>query len=147
MGLPFALASSTNGLSALGSSATFPLRSALSVMLWPFRLSIQGMTMGLLGEPRRPMVEAMGMPVSMWVAWMSPLERASRMAAQLAPLLTVEWIPYFLKKPFSCAITIGEQSVSAIMPNLRSLISGPSAVPLGPGSGLAEAVPSDFESH
>jgi hypothetical protein len=46
------------------------------------------MTMGFLGAPRRPIVDAIGIPVSMWVAWMSPLERASRIAAQLAPLLT-----------------------------------------------------------
>src|SRR5688572_4692532 len=40
------------------------------------------------------------------------------MAAQLAPFVIVELIPYFLKSPFSCAMTIGEQSVSAIMPKL-----------------------------
>src|SRR5688572_13603255 len=48
------------------------------------------------------------------------------MAAQLAPFTTVELMPCFLKRPFSCAITIGEQSVSAIMPKRRSLSSGPS---------------------
>ena len=53
------------------------------------------------------MVEAMGMPRSMWVAWMSPFESESRMAAQLAPLVTVELMPYFLKRPFSWAMTIG----------------------------------------
>ena len=48
------------------------------------------------------------------------------MAAQLAPFVTFELIPYFLKKPFSCAMTIGEQSVSAIMPKLMSGASGAS---------------------
>ena len=57
---------------------------------------------------------------------MSPLESESRMAAQFAPLATVESIPYFLKIPFSCAITIGEQSVSAIMPNFIFAVSGAS---------------------
>ena len=48
------------------------------------------------------------------------------MAAQLAPLLTVELMPYFLKSPFSCAITMLEQSVSAMMPSLMSAVSGAS---------------------
>ena len=51
---------------------------------------------------------------------MSPLESESRMAAQLALLSTVELMPYFLKKPFSWAMTIGEQSVSAMMPKFMS---------------------------
>src|SRR3954447_22073205 len=58
---------------------------------------------------------------------MSPFDSESRMAAQLAPLLTVELMPYFLNNPFSCAITIGEQSVRAIIPNFRSGVSGPSS--------------------
>src|SRR6478736_4269564 len=86
------------------------------------------MTIGFLGEPARPMVDASGMPISMCVAWMEPVERLSRMAAQLAPFVTVELMPYFLKKPFSCAMTMGEQSVSAIMPKLRSVTSGASEV-------------------
>src|SRR3954469_4509874 len=57
---------------------------------------------------------------------MSPLESESRIAAQFAPLATVDSIPYFLKNPFSCAITIGEQSVSAIMPNFILAVSGAS---------------------
>src|ERR1041385_2600810 len=60
---------------------------------------------------------------------MSPLVSESRMAAQLAPLVTFELMPYFLKNPFSWAMTIGEQSVSAIMPKLMSAVSGPSAAP------------------
>src|SRR5258707_7726446 len=102
-------------------------------MDWPLRFNSQGMIIGRFGEPRRPIVEAIGMPISMCVAWISPFASASRMAAQLAPLLTVELMPYFLKKPFSCAMTIGEQSVRAIMPNLRSLTSGPSLGDRGPG--------------
>src|SRR3954470_2423663 len=36
-------------------------------------------------------------------------------------------MPHFLKRPFSCAITIGEQSVSAIMPNFIEGVSGESS--------------------
>src|SRR3954449_9143638 len=57
---------------------------------------------------------------------MSPLESESRIAAQFAPLATVDSMPYFLKIPFSCAMTIGEQSVSAIMPNFIFAVSGAS---------------------
>src|SRR5690349_8067119 len=55
---------------------------------------------------------------------MSPLDSESRMAAQLAPFTIVELMPYFLNRPFSCAITMGEQSVSAIMPKRMSVTSG-----------------------
>ena len=72
------------------------------------------------------MVEARGMPISMWVAWLSPLTSESRMAAQLAPLAMVALMPYFLKNPFSCAITIGELSVSAMIPKRRFGVSGAS---------------------
>src|SRR3954467_2638543 len=82
------------------------------------------MTIGFLGEPSRPIVEAMGIPVSMCVLWMSPFESESRMAPQLAPFTTVELMPYFLNRPFSWAITMGEQSVSAIVPEGRSATSG-----------------------
>src|SRR6187551_3149985 len=105
------------------------------------------MIIGFLGAPKRPMVEAMGMPSNMWVAWISPLDKESRMAAQLAPLMIVELMPYFLNSPFSCAITIGEQSVSAIMPKRKSGVSGllaspirvgiPLALGVGAGAGLA----------
>src|SRR5258706_5958153 len=74
---------------------------------------------------------------------MLPLERESRFAAQLAPLVTFELMPYFLKNPFSCAITIGEQSVSAIMPKLRYFTSGPSLLE-APG---ATDLDSALESH
>jgi hypothetical protein len=68
MGAPFALASSTSGLSAFGSAATLPLSDALSVMAWPLRFRSQGMIIGFFGEPSRPMVDASGMPSSMCVA-------------------------------------------------------------------------------
>ncbi len=48
------------------------------------------------------------------------------MAAQFAPLETTDRMPYLLKSPFSWAMTIGEQSVSAMMPNLTSAVSGAS---------------------
>src|SRR5437660_8059062 len=126
IGAPFFFAASTRDFNALGSFWTIPFNSFLSVMLWPLRLIIQGMIIGRLGEPSSPIVDAIGIPVSMWVAWMSPLESESRIAAQLAPLATVELTPYFLKSPFSCAMTMEEQSVSAMMPNFRSLVSGAS---------------------
>ena len=39
------------------------------------------MTIGLTGEPASPIVEASGMPISMWVAWFSPSDSLSRMTA------------------------------------------------------------------
>src|SRR5689334_21119375 len=92
------------------------------------------MIIGFFGEPSRPIVEAIGMPVSMCVAWMSPFESESRIAAQLAPLTTVELMPYFLNRPFSWAITMGEQSVSAIMPKRMSGVSGLLASPMTAGA-------------
>src|SRR6478735_4392838 len=68
---------------------------------------------------------------------MSPLESESRIAAQLAPLMIVELMPYFLNSPFSWAITIGEQSVSAIMPKRKSGASGSLASPINAGIPLA----------
>lgn len=95
IGLPEALAASTSGFRAFGSAATLPLSAFARLMDWPLRLRIHGMTMGIFGAPPSPMVEAMGMPMSMCVAWMSPLASESRMAAQLAPLVMVELMPYF----------------------------------------------------
>src|SRR6187431_1840219 len=74
---------------------------------------------------------------------MSPLESESRMAAQLAPFTTVELIPYFLNSPFSCAITMGEQSVSAMMPKRRSGVSGALEEAPEPGAGAAPGVELD----
>src|SRR5262245_54229535 len=69
---------------------------------------------------------------------MPPLVSESRMAAQLAPLLIVDSMPYFLNSPFSCAITRGEQSVRAIMPKLSFGVSGPSVATV-PGATLLGA--------
>src|SRR5688500_11117173 len=41
-------------------------------------------------------------------------------------------MPYFLNTPCSWAITSGEQSVSALMPNLRSATSGASLAGIAP---------------
>src|SRR6266540_692821 len=145
IGEPFFLASSTRGLRAFGSPAIFFFRSARIVMAWPLRLSSQGMTIGFLGDPRRPSVEAIGIPKSMCVAWISPFESESRIAAQLAPLMTVELMPYFLKSPFSWAITMGELSVSAMMPKRMSATSGSVADLAGPPCrALVDAPASDL---
>jgi len=48
------------------------------------------------------------------------------MAAQFAPFAMVTSRPCFLKKPFSAAMTSGEQSVSAMMPQRSLVVSGAS---------------------
>ena len=63
----------------------------------------------------------------MCVAWFSPRLILSRIAAQDASLEIVDSMPYFLNSPNSCAITIDEQSVKAMMPNRMLVVSGPSA--------------------
>ena len=85
------------------------------------------MTIGFTGEPSRPMVDANGMPISMCVAWFSPSVSLSRITAHEASFEIVESIPNFLKSPSSCAITIDEQSVSAMMPKRILVVSGASA--------------------
>src|SRR3954469_1428869 len=75
---------------------------------------------------------------------MEPVERLSRMAAQFAPFVTVELIPYFLNRPFSCAITMGEQSVSAMMPKLMFGASGASLA--APAVAAQERAPSADQS-
>jgi hypothetical protein len=90
------------------------------------------MIIGFLGDPPRPIVLAIGMPMSICVPWRSPLVSESRIAAQLAPLLTFELMPYFLKRPFSWATTMLEQSVSAMMPRLMSVVSGASLAKADP---------------
>src|SRR3989442_28308 len=92
---------------------TVPLDLLCSVIACPLRFKSQGMTIGFFGLPASPIVEASGIPMSMCVPCISPVERLSRIAAQLAPFTIVERMPYFLKNPFSWAITNGEQSVSA----------------------------------
>ena len=49
------------------------------------------------------------------------------MTAQEASFEMIDSMPYFLKSPNSCAITIDEQSVRAMMPNRILGVSGPSA--------------------
>src|ERR1051325_4661830 len=73
------------------------------------------MTIGFTGDPASPIVEAIGMPMSMCVAWFSPSDSLSRMTAHDASFETTELMPNFLKYPSSCAMTIGAQSVSAII--------------------------------
>ncbi len=46
-------------------------------------------------------------------------------------------MPYFLKRPFSCAITIGEQSVRAIIPNFIADTSGDSLAHTRPAGNRA----------
>src|SRR5687768_5467519 len=77
---------------------------------------------------------------------MSPFESESRMAAQLAPLMIGELMPYFLNRPFSWAITIGELSVRAMKPKRKSGVSGllleateePAAEGAGPPASAAD---------
>ena len=57
-----------NGFSALGSAWTFPLYAFDKEIDWPLRFNSHGMIIGFFGEPSRPIVDAMGMPISMWVA-------------------------------------------------------------------------------
>src|SRR2546427_826554 len=54
------------------------------------------------------------------------------MAAQLAFLSTVTSRPYFLKNPFFSAMTRGEQSVRAIIPIFKRVISGPAEALVAP---------------
>ena len=75
------------------------------------------MIIGFCGEPSSPIVEAYGIPISMWVAWFSPRVSRSRITAQEASFEIVDSMPYFLNSPSSWAITIDEQSVRAMMPN------------------------------
>src|SRR3989442_13118404 len=94
-----------------------------------------GMIIGFTGEPWSPMVAAYGMPSSKWVAWFSPSVRRSRMTAHEASFEIVDSIPCFRNSPSSWAITIDEQSVSAMMPTRTFGVSGASdayAVPRQP---------------
>src|SRR5262249_13310326 len=99
----------------------------LRVIACPFLLIIHGITIGLTGDPSSPIVDANGMPINMWVAWFSPRLILSRMTAHDASFEITELIPNFLKYPSSCAITIDEQSVSAMMPKRTFGVSGESS--------------------
>ena len=97
------------------------------MIAWPLRLSSHGITIGFTGEPASPIVDANGIPISMCVAWFSPSDSLSRMTAHDASFETMDVMPNFLKKPSSCAITIGAQSVSAMMPKRMVEVSGESS--------------------
>ena len=96
-GSPAALAFSASGLIWAGVFAPAILSLLLSVIACPLRLRSQGAIIGLTGEPPSPIVDASGIPRSMWVAWFSPSESLSRMAAHDASFDTVELMPNFLK--------------------------------------------------
>jgi hypothetical protein len=91
------------------------------------RFSSHGITIGFTGEPARPIVDANGMPRSMCVAWFSPIDSLSRITAHDASFEMTASIPNCLKYPSSCAITIEEQSVNAMIPNRTVLVSGASS--------------------
>ena len=114
-------------------------------MACPFLLSSQGVTIGFTGDPASPIVEASGIPRSMWVAWFSPSDSLSRMTAQDASFEITAVTPNFLKKPSSCAITIDAQSVKAMMPKRTVGVSGESSAYTGPGppAGQARHQPAD----
>ena len=83
-GSPAAFALSANGLTAAGVRAPALFNLLLSVIACPFRLRSHGITIGFTGDPARPIVEASGIPISMCVAWLSPIESLSRMTAHEA---------------------------------------------------------------
>ena len=85
------------------------------------------MIIGFTGDPTRPIVDANGIPISMCVAWFSPSDSLSRMTAHDASFEITELMPNCLKYPSSCAITIGAQSVSAMMPKRIVRVSGESS--------------------
>src|SRR6185436_13935416 len=126
-GSPAAFALSAIGLSACGVLTPACFNLLLRVIACPLRLSSHGTIIGLTGEPARPIVDANGMPISMWVPWFSPTDSLSRITAQDASFETTDWMPNCLKYPSSCAITIGEQSVSAMIPKRMVLVSGESS--------------------
>src|SRR6059036_1426260 len=135
IGLPLAFASSASGLSCCGVLTPLSSSALVSVIACPFRLRYMGMIIGFTGEPWSPMVAAYGMPSSKWVAWFSPSVRRSRMTAHDASFEIVDSMPCFLNRPSSWAITIDEQSVSAMMPMRTFGVSGASdayAVPRQP---------------
>jgi len=66
------------------------------------------------------------MPRSKCVAWFSPSVRRSRITAHEASLEIVDSMPCFLNRPSSWAMTIDEQSVSAMIPMRTFDVSGAS---------------------
>src|SRR5438094_830558 len=67
-GSPLAFAFSAIGLMSFAVLTPASFSLLLRVIAWPFRFSIHGITIGLTGDPSRPIVEANGIPISMWVA-------------------------------------------------------------------------------
>ena len=67
------------------------------VMAWPLRLRIHGVTIGFTGDPASPIVDAKGIPRSMCVAWFSPSDSLSLIAAHDASFEITESMPNFLK--------------------------------------------------
>ncbi len=96
-GSPLALAASASGFRSSGFRTPAFFSVLFRVIAWPFRFSSHGTTIGFTGDPARPMVEASGMPISMCVAWFSPIESLSRMTAHEASFDTTESMPNFLK--------------------------------------------------
>src|SRR5690349_14668033 len=96
-GAPAALALSTKGFTSLADLTPASLNLLLNVIAWPLRLSSHGMTIGFTGDPASPIVEASGMPISMWVAWLSPIDSLSRMTAQEASFEITDSMPNCLK--------------------------------------------------
>ena len=94
IGVPAFLASSTSGFSVCGVLIPFASSSFSSVIAWPLRLRTKGMTM-FFGEPKSPIVEAKGIPNSIWVAWFSPRVSRSRITAQEASFEMTDSMPYF----------------------------------------------------
>jgi hypothetical protein len=95
-----------------------------TVIAWPFRLRIHGITSGLCSVPSLPTAAATGMPKSIWAACALPRISPSRLAVQLPNFVTLDSIPCLRKNPFECATTIGAQSVKGRIPNVSCLTSG-----------------------
>ena len=54
------------------------MKDFATVMDCPLRFKIHDPTIGFFGPPSSPIVDAMGIPMSMCAPWMSPLESTSR---------------------------------------------------------------------
>ena len=96
-GSPDALAFSASGLTSAGFRTPACFNLLFRVIACPLRLSSHGAIIGFTGDPASPIVEAMGMPMSMCVAWFSPSESLSRMTAHEASFETTDSMPNFLK--------------------------------------------------
>ena len=111
-----------------------------TVIAWPLRLRIQGITSGLCSVPSFPTAAATGMPKSMCAACALPLIRLSRLAVQFPNFITLDSIPCLKKNPFAWATTIGAQSVKGRIPNVSCLTSG------SPASATSSARPRSSNS-